>query len=63
MPMPGDDLNNMVNTGAMGDFVTGWDNAGKAHGRPSAVTFSADGRLFVANDNNGDIFWIASMTQ
>jgi glucose/arabinose dehydrogenase len=63
MPLPGNDINNMVDTGAMGDFVTGWDNAGKAHGRPSALTFSADGRLFVANDNNGEIFWIASMTQ
>jgi glucose/arabinose dehydrogenase len=62
MPLPGNDLNN-VDTGGMGDFVTGWDNASNAHGRPSAVTFSSDGRLFVANDNNGDIFWIASMTQ
>jgi glucose/arabinose dehydrogenase len=63
MPLPGNDINAMVDTGAMGDFVTGWDNAGKAHGRPSAVSFSGDGRLFVANDNNGEIFWIASMMQ
>jgi glucose/arabinose dehydrogenase len=45
--------------GAMSDFATGWED--HAHGRPSAVTFSGDGRLFVANDQNGIIFWIAPM--
>jgi glucose/arabinose dehydrogenase len=43
------------------DFATGWDSATNpnAHGRPATVTFSPDGRLFVGNDINGDIFWIA----
>jgi glucose/arabinose dehydrogenase len=45
--------------GAMTDFATGWED--HAHGRPSAVTFSGDGRLFIANDQNGVIFWIAPM--
>jgi glucose/arabinose dehydrogenase len=61
MPNPGNDLTNMVDTGGMGDFATGWDDGTRSHGRPSAVAFSADGRLFVANDNNGNIFWIAKM--
>jgi glucose/arabinose dehydrogenase len=47
--------------GAMTDFATGWDDGTHAHGRPAAVVFSNDGRLFVANDYNGVIFWIAPM--
>jgi glucose/arabinose dehydrogenase len=47
--------------GAMIDFITGWADGTQSHGRPSAVTFSSDGRLFVANDQNGDIFWVAPM--
>jgi glucose/arabinose dehydrogenase len=45
----------------MVDFATGWDDGTLQHGRPAAVAFSADGRLFVANDNNGVIFWIAPL--
>ena len=30
-------------------------------GRPSSVTFGPDGRMYVANDANGTIFWIAPM--
>jgi glucose/arabinose dehydrogenase len=45
------------------DFATGWyddsTQASTGHGRPSTVTFAPDGRLFVGNDINGDIFWIA----
>lgn len=45
------------------DFATGWydDQAGSAtgQGRPATVAFAPDGRLFVGNDINGDIFWIA----
>jgi glucose/arabinose dehydrogenase len=43
------------------DFATGWDDGTLEHGRPAAVAFSPDGRLFVANDANGVIFWIAAM--
>jgi glucose/arabinose dehydrogenase len=46
----------------MTNFATGWDDGTVAHGRPAAVTFSSDGRLFVANDVNGIIFWIAPMS-
>jgi glucose/arabinose dehydrogenase len=46
-------------TGGMSDFATGWDDGTQAHGRPDSVEFSSDGRLFIANDENGDIFWVA----
>jgi glucose/arabinose dehydrogenase len=45
----------------MNDFATGWDDGTKAHGRPAAVAFAPDGRLFVANDTDGVIFWIAPL--
>jgi glucose/arabinose dehydrogenase len=45
--------------GGMRNFATGWDDATLMHGRPAAVTFAEDGRLFLGNDNSGDIFWIA----
>jgi glucose/arabinose dehydrogenase len=45
--------------GGMRNFAIGWDDGSHLHGRPAAVTFSEDGRLFLANDNNGDIIWIA----
>jgi glucose/arabinose dehydrogenase len=47
--------------GAITPFATGWDDNSFAHGRPAAVDFSSDGRLFIANDNNGDIIWIAPL--
>ena len=28
-------------------------------GRPTTLAFAPDGRLFIGNDTNGDIFWIA----
>jgi glucose/arabinose dehydrogenase len=45
--------------GAMKAFATGWDDQSHMHGRPAAVTFAGDGRLFLSNDNNGVIVWIA----
>jgi glucose/arabinose dehydrogenase len=57
LPMQSTDLDG-GNVG-MSDFATGWDDGSHAHGRPAAVAFSSDGRLFVANDNTGVIFWIA----
>lgn len=60
MPLPATDTSG-TDMGAMTDFATGWDDGTLSHGRPSAVAFSKDGRLFVANDTNGIIFWIAPM--
>jgi glucose/arabinose dehydrogenase len=45
--------------GTFTDFATGWDDGKLAHGRPATGAFSPDGRFFVGNDINGDIFWIA----
>jgi len=45
------------------DFATGWDDSTASHGRPASLAFHPDGRLFVGNDNNGVIFWIAQITQ
>ncbi len=59
LPTTSTDVNG--NDVGMVDFATGWDDGTQSHGRPAAVTFSADGRLFVANDNDGVIFWIAPM--
>ena len=59
LPVAGNDLADGSSLGGMVDFATGWDDGTLAHGRPAAVDFSADGRLFVGNDGNGVIFWIA----
>jgi glucose/arabinose dehydrogenase len=58
MPVVSSDL---VSETGLRDFATGWPGASatQTQGRPSAVTFAADGRLFVANDQDGDIFWVA----
>ncbi|HMI85243.1 MAG TPA: hypothetical protein VK550_14200 [Polyangiaceae bacterium] len=45
--------------GGMRNFATGWDDGTFMHGRPAAITFAEDGRLFLANDNTGDIIWMA----
>lgn len=44
------------------DFATGWDDGMMAHGRPSNIAFAPDGRMFIANDMNGIIVWIAPVT-
>src|SRR5262249_5165821 len=47
--------------GTAADFATGWDDGTLEHGRPAALELSSDGRLFVANDNDGAIIWIAPL--
>jgi glucose/arabinose dehydrogenase len=44
---------------AMLQFASGWDDNMHDHGRPAPITFAADGRLFLGNDNDGSIVWIA----
>lgn len=61
MPGMGSNLPDAA-AGAMTDFGTGWDDGTTSHGRPAAVTFAPDGRLFLTNDNTGDIVWIAPLT-
>jgi glucose/arabinose dehydrogenase len=47
--------------GGLREFASGWDDDTRSHGRPAAVTFSDDGRLFLGNDNDGTIIWIAPL--
>lgn len=58
LPLPASNITG-VPTDTMGDFASGWDDGSFAHGRPTAITFSPDGRLFLTNDTTGDIVWIA----
>jgi glucose/arabinose dehydrogenase len=60
LPKPGTNLSGSP-SGAMSDFATGWDDGSRAHGRPADVSFAPDGRMFIANDTNGDIFWVAPL--
>jgi glucose/arabinose dehydrogenase len=46
----------------MMDFVTGWDDERQDHGRATAVAFGADGRLYIGDDTEGEIFWVAPVT-
>jgi hypothetical protein len=61
LPLPSTNANVQQMNMGMVDFATGWDDGSNGHGRPAAVTFSPDGRLFVASDNGGVIFWVAPM--
>jgi hypothetical protein len=47
--------------GGLREFASGWDDNTRSHGRPAAVAFADDGRLFIGNDNDGSIFWIAPL--
>jgi glucose/arabinose dehydrogenase len=60
MPRRGSDLLTS-NQGAVTDFATGWDDNMFTHGRPAAITFAPDGRMFLGNDNDGSIVWIAPL--
>jgi glucose/arabinose dehydrogenase len=58
LPLPaselgGTDPNNLL------DFAQGWDDGMHMHGRPAAVSFAPDGRLFLTDDWNGVVVWIA----
>jgi hypothetical protein len=60
MPSAGNNLDG-GSVGGLADFAIGWDDMTQTHGRPAAVTFNQDGRLFLSNDSNGDIVWIAPL--
>jgi len=61
LPRTGSDLEG-GDEGGLSDFATGWDDGLRDHGRPASVAFARDGRLFIGNDNDGTIVWIAPMT-
>jgi glucose/arabinose dehydrogenase len=60
MPI-GSDLSG-ADTGSVSDFATGWDDNLRDHGRPASLAFSGDGRLFLGNDVDGTIVWIAPLS-
>jgi glucose/arabinose dehydrogenase len=60
LPIPSSEANP---SDSFTDFATGWDFMNmRAHGRPATIAFAPDGRLFVGNDINGDIVWIAPVS-
>lgn len=44
------------------ELASGWDDGRQDRGRPAAVGFAADGRLFLGDDIDGLIVWIAPAT-
>jgi len=62
MPYPSSTVSG-VETGNISDFAIGWDDGTFTHGRPADVEVAPDGRVFIANDVSGEIFWIAPVAQ
>jgi glucose/arabinose dehydrogenase len=60
-PLPASNVNG-TDTGGMSDFLTGYDDGTQSHGRPADITFAKDGRMFVADDVNGVIVWVAPVS-
>ena len=60
LPLPSSELpDSGADPNAMLTFASGWDDGSRTHGRPAAVDFGADGRLWLADDWNGVVAWIA----
>jgi glucose/arabinose dehydrogenase len=43
-------------------FQLGWGLGGSVLDRPTDIVFAPDGRMFIADDTSGRIFWMAPMT-
>jgi|HubBroStandDraft_4_1064222.scaffolds.fasta_scaffold18632_2 hypothetical protein len=58
LPLPASELD-----AATGDnlltFATGWDDGMQDHGRSTTIAFAPDGRMFIGNDWNGVVVWMA----
>src|SRR5260221_9597022 len=61
-PLPSPIASESANSSLLTSFAVGWDDGTKAHGRPADASFAPDGRLFIADDVRGEIFWIAPAT-
>ncbi|HZU85393.1 MAG TPA: hypothetical protein VE987_20820, partial [Polyangiaceae bacterium] len=60
LPLPASELpSSGTPADDMIDFATGWDDGAQDHGRPGAVVFAPDGRLFIGDDQLGAVVWIA----
>jgi glucose/arabinose dehydrogenase len=55
--LPGDagDPNTML------EFATGWDDGRQDHGRPAPIAFAPDGRMFIGDDQQGAVIWVAPL--
>jgi len=63
LPSPATDIGDGgPDAGSLLEFATGWADGAMDHGRPAPITFAADGRMFLGNDNDGIIVWIAPVT-
>jgi glucose/arabinose dehydrogenase len=58
-PLPATEVGGAAPSGNMLDFATGWDDGRNDHGRPAPIAFSADGRMFLGDDQLGAIVWVA----
>jgi glucose/arabinose dehydrogenase len=60
LPLPATEIPDIAaSPDNMLEFATGWDDGRQDHGRPAPLAFAADGRLFLGNDQQGTIVWIA----
>ena len=59
LPLPASELDAAATGDNLLTFGTGWDDGLQDHGRPTTIAFAADGRMFIGNDWNGDVVWIA----
>jgi glucose/arabinose dehydrogenase len=60
LPLPASELSSSTSSPEnLRDFATGWDDHTQSHGRPAAIAFAPDGRMFIGDDWSGVIFWIA----
>jgi glucose/arabinose dehydrogenase len=62
LPLPASDLPGVTaSPDTLLEFATGWDDGRQQHGRPAPLAFAPDGRLFLGDDQQGTIVWIAPL--
>jgi glucose/arabinose dehydrogenase len=59
LPLPASELDAAATGDNLLTFGAGWDDGIQDHGRPTTIAFAPDGRMFIGNDWNGDVVWIA----
>jgi glucose/arabinose dehydrogenase len=59
LPVTSSDLDGGFDMQNAIDFAKGWADGRRDHGRPAPLTFAPDGRLFLGDDQRGQIVWIA----
>ncbi len=59
IPLQASELTLGGNPDNMLEFATGWDDGRQDHGRPAPIAFAPDGRMFIGDDQEGAVIWIA----